>query len=80
MCSSWAAPAYIGAVEQGVSFSIDEEGAEAAAYTEIAVGAGSRRRRRKPIVMDLNRPFLYGVRDDQGTILFLGRCDDPAAR
>lgn len=73
-------PAYIGAVEQGVSFSIDEEGAEAAAYTEIAVGAGSPAPPEETIVMDLNRPFLYGVRDDQGTILFLGRCDDPAAR
>lgn len=72
-------PAYIGAVEQGVSFSIDEEGAEAAAYTEIAVGTGSPAPPEETIVMDLNRPFLYGVRDEQGTILFLGRCDDPAA-
>ena len=30
------------------------------------------------IDMTLDRPFLYGVRDDDGTILFLGRCDDPS--
>ena len=71
--------AYLSEVKQGTAFSIDEEGAEAAAYTEIAVGSGSAAPPDETITMTLNRPFLYGLRDERtGVVLFLGRMDDPA--
>lgn len=72
--------AYISKVEQGTYFTLDEEGAEAAAYTEIEMGGGSAAPPDETIIMDLNRPFLYGIRDYNGTVLFLGRCDDPTAK
>ena len=71
--------AYLSRVEQGVFFDMDEEGVEAAAYTEIAMTAGSAAPPDETIEMNLNRPFLYGVRDSDGIVLFLGRCDNPAA-
>lgn len=70
--------AYISDVIQGAKLTVDEEGVEAAAYTEIDMNAGSAAPPEETIVMDLNRPFLYGVRDNSGTVLFLGRCDNPA--
>ena len=72
--------AYISQVEQEVAFSLDEEGVEAAAYTEINMNCGSAAPPEETIVMNLNRPFLYGVRDGEGTVLFLGRCDDPTVK
>lgn len=28
--------------------------------------------------MELNRPFIYAVRDQEGEVLFIGVCMDPA--
>ena len=72
--------AYIDKVEQGTYFTLDEEGAEAAAYTEIDMRGGAAAPPDETITMDLDRPFLYGIRDYSGTVLFLGRCDDPTAK
>ena len=70
--------AYLSEVRQGTAFSIDEEGAEAVAYTKIVTAAGSvAPPEGEPVVMELNRPFLYGIWDSDGTVLFLGRCDVP---
>ncbi len=70
--------AYLSEVRQGTAFSIDEEGAEAVAYTKIVMDAGSAAPPEgEPVVMELNRPFLYGIWDSDGTVLFLGRCDVP---
>ncbi len=80
MCDVSALPgqiAYISQVKQGVSFSIDEEGVEAAAYTEVAMNAGAAAPPEETVEMDLDRPFLYGVESGDGVILFIGRCDDP---
>lgn len=71
--------AYLSRVEQGTFFAMDEEGVEAAAYTKINMNAGSAAPPDETIEMDLSRPFLYGVRDSDGIVLFLGRCDDPTA-
>ena len=80
MCDTTTVPGgsvWISEVKQGTAFSIDEEGAEAAAYTEIAA-AGSAAPPDETIAMTLDRPFLYGLRDQQtGAVLFLGRMDDP---
>ncbi len=81
---------YIGKVDHGAHIAIDEQGAEAAAYTAIdACGAAA-----PPdeiVEMNLNRPFLFAiVADDETTgtrepgeressILFVGACGDPTA-
>lgn len=70
---------YISQVKQGVNFLIDEQGAEAAAYTEIDMRCGSAAPPDETIVMNLNRPFLYWVQENSGETLFVGRCDHPAA-
>lgn len=70
--------AYISDVIQGTKLTVDEEGVEAAAYTELDMNCGAAAPPEETIVMDLDRPFLYGVQDRNGTVLFLGRCDDPA--
>jgi serine protease inhibitor len=55
---------------------VDEEGTEAAGVTVVgvtvtSVGAG-------PIVMRLDRPFIYALRENQsGTILFIGKLAIP---
>jgi serpin B len=57
---------------------VDESGTEAAAATIAAVGmtAGPT----KPVVMTIDHPFLFLIYDAQTqTILFLGRCVNPAS-
>jgi serpin B len=57
----------------------NEEGTEAAAATVVVItttsmGPGS------PLVIDINRPFLYILRETStNTILFMGRVTDPLA-
>lgn len=83
MCDTASLPgqiAYIYDVTQGVTFAIDEEGVEAAAYTAIMNAAGDPAPPDEKIAMDLDRPFLYGVKNGDGVILFLGRCDDPTVK
>ena len=71
-------PTFIGAVEQGTSFSIDENGVEAAAYTEIAKDESAAiADTQREVKMNLNRPFLYAVRNADGTMLFIGVCEQP---
>ncbi len=73
-------PSSIGAVEQGTAFSIDENGVEAAAYTEIAKDEAAAIADVDQIVdMNLNRPFLYALRNADGTLLFVGVCEQPGA-
>jgi serpin B len=54
---------------------VDEEGTEAAAATGMVAGVTS-----MPMVMRVDRPFLYLIRDrESGAILFMGRVLDPTA-
>jgi serpin B len=54
---------------------IDEAGTEAAAATAVGVGITS-----LPPELEINRPFVFLIRDTQtGAILFLGRVLNPAA-
>lgn len=69
-------PASIGSVHQGTRLSVDEKGVEAAAYTEIVKDEAGLMVTGDTIVMDLNRPFLYAVRDKNGVLLFVGVCAD----
>jgi len=58
--------------------SIDEAGTEAAAATAVVVPIGGSPG--PPVVLTINRPFLFVIRDiPTGTILFVGRVANPAA-
>lgn len=69
--------AVLSQVSQGTHISINEEGVSASSYTALeyagaAIPTGSAE-------MILDRPFLYGITASDGTLLFVGICDDPAA-
>lgn len=84
---------YISAVRQGTHIGIDEKGAEAAAYTEIAMTVGSAAHPKRIVEMNLDRPFLFAIVKDSstdqlisetdgyaktsGSLLFVGVCGDP---
>ena len=53
--------------------SVDEEGTEAAASTAVVVLES------EPLMVTVNRPFIFLIRDrDTGTLLFVGRVMNPA--
>jgi serpin B len=57
--------------------SVDEEGTEAAAATAVIVGTTSMPA--EPVVVTLDQPFVFLIRDIQtGAILFIGRIMNPA--
>ena len=57
---------------------VDEAGTEAAAATGVSMGITAMPPREEPLVVKVDRPFLYLIRDlPTGTILFLGRVLDP---
>lgn len=59
---------------------LDEKGTEAAAATAVGMRAGSAPPSDEPIPFKLDRPFLYFLRDTEtGTILFMGRVEEPKA-
>jgi serpin B len=56
--------------------SVNEAGTEAAAATAVIAGETSAP---EPAAIDLNRPFLFGIRDNAtGSLLFFGRVVDPS--
>ena len=58
--------------------SVDEAGTEAAAATAVIVSLVAYPG--PPVVLTINRPFLFVIRDvPTGTILFVGRVVDPTA-
>lgn len=60
---------------------VDEKGTEAAAATAVVMAEiTSVSVPRKPLVVTVDRPFLFFVRDDaSGAVLFAGRITDPSA-
>ena len=65
-------PAYVESVNQAARVKLDEEGIEAAAYTEVDVNAAAAPPRELPEEeMNLNRPFLFAIWKD-GAPLFVG--------
>jgi serine protease inhibitor len=67
---------YISAVIHQANIAVDEKGTEAAAATAVVMTAGAIL---SPTVMNVNRPFLFVVRDTaSGGIIFLGRIVDPS--
>ncbi len=69
---------WISQIEQGTKLIVEEGGIEAAAYTYVALSGDGR----EPIIeksaeMILNRPFLYGIVQED-VYLFIGVCQNPA--
>ena len=65
-------PAYVESVNQAARVRIDEEGVEAAAYTEVDTNAAAAPPQEMPEEeMNLNRPFAFAIWKD-GAPLFIG--------
>ena len=65
--------AMVNSVMQAARVKIDEEGVEAAAYTEIVAKESSAMIEPPPVVeMNLNRPFLFVIFDGNDVPLFVG--------
>ena len=56
---------------------VDEEGTEAAAATAVIMEAKAMPAIEEPVVMRVDHPFIFLIRDQSGTILFMGRVLDP---
>lgn len=67
---------YIGAVVHKAYVSMDENGTEAAAATAVIMEAMAMPV--EPLLFDVDRPFIFVIRDNPtGTILFVGRVTNP---
>ncbi len=70
---------YISKVLQKSYISVDEEGTEAAAVTEIAASYATSVRGPQYLVFNIDRPFVYLIRErTSGAILFIGKMENPA--
>lgn len=66
-------PAYVGKIDHGVSVGIDEKGIEGAAYTlTLVYGTGESEHPEKEVFFTADRPFLFAVTGEDGTVVFLG--------
>ncbi len=69
-------PLYISFVIHQANIDVGEAGTEASAATAVGIRAGAVL---KPLSLDVNRPFLFAVRDRHtGAVVFLGRVADPS--
>ncbi len=69
---------YVSSIQQGVHIAVDEEGVTAAAYTVAETAAADAMITEELIVeMNLNRPFLYMITADDGSVLFMGVVRNP---
>ena len=69
--------AFISDIKQQTHIAIDEKGVEASAFTNISFATSMMPI--SEIEMKLDRPFLYAIRDTNGTVLFIGICTNPIA-
>ena len=67
---------YIGDVIHKAFVAVDEEGTEAAAATAVVM-EGSAAPPPETIHLEVDRPFLFFIRDQTGAILFVGRVTQP---
>lgn len=67
--------AYISNVRQETHIAIDEEGVEASAFTSIAYAGAAMPTDTAEMI--LNRPFIYVITSNNGTVLFIGICENP---
>lgn len=72
-------PLEIAEVLHQAFIAVDEKGTEAAAATAVVMRVVSAPL--KVVDLDVDRPFLFVIRDDEtGAILFMGRVLDPTAQ
>lgn len=72
-------PAYLSCIKHGACVSIDEEGAEAAAYTMAGVAAMSAPMPPEAhLDFTCDRPFLFAILSPEGAPLFVGVIENPA--
>ena len=65
---------------QRARIEVDEDGTRAAAVTAVVGVTSASPEPEEPIVLDVDRPFAYALRDrTTGTVLFAGRTLDPDA-
>ena len=73
-----AEPLHISSVIHEADIAVDDKGTEAAAATAVVIGDLSGPV--EPIIVHVDRPFLFAIRDLQtGAILFLGQVTNPSA-
>ncbi|NMA67616.1 MAG: serpin family protein [Clostridiaceae bacterium] len=70
--------AYITDVRQETHIAIDEDGVEASAFTQIDYAGAALPEGRAEMI--LNRPFIYYITEHNGSLLFVGVCENPAER
>jgi serpin B len=71
---------HIASVIHQANITVDEEGTEAAAATDVNMGAGAAAPSEDMVELVIDRPFLFAVRDvPTGAVLFVGRVADPSA-
>lgn len=71
--------AFISNIRQQTHIAIDEKGVEAAAFTELQY-VGSAAPNEKVAEMILDRPFIYVILSNDGTLLFVGVCRNPVEK
>ncbi|NLM45957.1 MAG: serpin family protein [Firmicutes bacterium] len=71
-------PAFITNIRQDTQITIDEKGVEASAFTLIDYAGSALPEGR--VKMNLDRPFIYGITAENGSLLFVGICENPAAQ
>ena len=69
--------AYISNIKQQTHIAIDEKGVEATAFTEI-IYCGAAPPKENVAEMILDRPFIFAIRADDDTILFIGVVNNPS--
>jgi serpin B len=68
---------YIANIEQGTFVRVSEKEVEASAYTHVGVEATAALIEDEPVMMTLDRPFLFGIFSKDGIPLFIGICNNP---
>ncbi|NLL04908.1 MAG: serpin family protein [Clostridiaceae bacterium] len=68
--------AFITDVHQETHIAIDENGVEASAFTQINCCGAAPPEGRADMILD--RPFIYGIKEQNGSLLFVGVCENPA--
>ena len=71
-------PLFIFSVVQSAVVTVDEQGCEAAAFTE-AMSAGSAMEEPKVVEFNLNRPFAFTITNSHDVTLFCGVVNNPQA-
>jgi len=71
-------PLALSAVLHKTYVDVNEKGTEAAAATAVIAKAKAELPGSEPAVFRADHPFMFLIRDDQGTVLFIGRLVKPA--